>query len=209
MNITIIILIILSGSTYVLADLKNNQPLRYVAKPLTTILVILLAFLQDQGGFDLYKTLIISGLLLSLCGDVFLMLQSDKFTAGLGSFFVAHLFFIFAFASDFGPYFGLGLLLPAAVYAVVFLWIILPKTGKLLIPVIVYAVVLLVFLWQATGRFYYLAGTSALLTFVGAILFVTSDSILGYTRFVRNRRISAFLIHSTYWSAQVFLALSI
>ncbi len=209
MNIAIIILVIISGGTYVFADRNNYHKLRYVSKPLATILVIVLAILQDYGHCGTYKTLIITGLLLSLIGDVFLMLPSNKFVEGLGSFFVAHLFFILAFVVGFGPYFDLGLLLPAAVYAIVFLWILLPKTGKMLVPVIFYAIVLMVFIWQAMGRFYYIASSSALFTLIGAILFVISDSFLGYARFVKSNRASSLLIHSTYWGALIFLALSI
>lgn len=209
MNIFLIITIVVSASLYIWASYGNRQLVIYITKPVTTSLIIVLAFLQDPGVHDLYRTLIIVGLFFSLLGDIFLMLKSDKFVQGLVSFLIAHIFFIIAFSSGFGPYLEISYLIPAAIYTTIFLWILLPKTGKLMIPVTVYALVLLVFLWQATGRFYYLAGSSALLSFIGAILFVTSDSILGYTRFVKKSRASTFLIHVTYWGALLLIALSI
>ncbi len=205
----LIIAILVSAGFYIYFDFKKNQTLRYITKPLTTILIIVLAFLQQTEGFDSYGYLIIAGLIFSLFGDIFLMLPTDKFIQGLAAFFVAHIFYIIAFSSGFGPYFEIGYLIPAIIYAVIFLWVILPKTGSMKLPVLIYTLVLLVFMWQATGRYYYLAETSALYVFVGAILFVISDSILAYARFVKNFRISQLIILSTYWGAQLCFALSI
>ena len=77
------------------------------------------------------------------------------------------------------------------------------------IPVIAYVLVLLAFLWQASGRGYVLGGSSPALAFFGAVLFVASDSILAYDRFVKGFKFASFFIMLTYWLAQVFIALSI
>lgn len=209
MNIYIIVGIAISACLYIWFDYRNNIQLKYLFKPLATILIIGLAVIQEPGDYSQYKILIISGLVFSLIGDIFLMLPSDKFIQGLASFFVAHILYIAAFSSGSGPFFDLLLVIPAIVYSIIFLLILLPKTGKLAVPVILYSAVLLVFLWQATGRYYYLPITSTTYVLLGAILFVISDSILGYTKFIKKGKLSSFLIHSTYWSAQTFLALSI
>ncbi len=201
--------IFITGMLYIVFDFRNKASLRYIFKPLTTLLIILLAVLQEPEVSEYYKYLIISGLVFSLAGDIFLMLPKDRFIAGLGSFFVAHLFFILAFAGDFGPYWGWGYLIPIAIYAVVFLKILLPHTKKMTIPVIAYVLVLLAFLWQASGRGYVLGGSSPALAFFGAVLFVASDSILAYDRFVKGFKFASFFIMLTYWLAQVFIALSI
>ena len=198
----------LSAILYLVFDHKKSK-LIFVFKPLTTILVIIIAFLQPSGILETYKYLILTGLVFSLIGDVFLMLPSDKFIHGLASFLIAHIFFIVAFTLDFGPYFEWTLLIPAAIITFPFLWFLLPKTGKMKIPVFVYSLMLMIFLWQATGRFYYLAETTAFYTLIGAVLFIISDSVLAYTRFVKELKISHSLIHFTYWGALVFLALSI
>jgi len=201
--------IFIFGLLYVFFDYRNKENLRYIFKPLTTLLIILLAVLQEPQVSEYYKYLIITGLIFSLAGDVFLMLPKDRFIAGLGSFFVAHLFFILAFAGDFGPYWGWGYLIPLILYVAIFLKILLPHTKKMTIPVIAYVLVLLVFLWQASGRGYILGGNSPALAFFGAVLFVASDSILAYDRFVKGFKFATFFIMLTYWLAQVFIALSI
>lgn len=205
----LIVIIIISAGIYILGDFFKKPSLKYIFKPLTTILIIVLALSQQVDVEETYKYLIVVALLFSLAGDVFLMLPSDKFVQGLASFLIAHVFYILAFTSGFGPYFEWSYLIPAIIYAVLFLWIILPKTGKMKLPVFVYSMVLLVFLWQATGRFFYLAGDTALYTLMGSVLFVVSDSVLAFDRFVKTYKFSQATILSTYWAAQVFLALSI
>ncbi len=186
-----------------------SSRLKYIFKPLTTILVIAIAGFQQYESQNLYGYLIIAGLVFSLLGDIFLMLPKDKFVQGLASFLMAHIFYIVAFSSGFGPFLEIGYLIPAVIYTSVFLWILLPKTGKMKIPVLIYALVLMIFLWQALGRFYYLGNQASLFIIIGAVLFVISDTILAYSRFIKNYSTSAALIHTTYWGAQVFIALSI
>ncbi len=207
MNI-FIIAILVSASLYIFFDFVKKQTLGYIFKPTTTLLIIILAIIQPAGS-DYYRYFIIAGLTFSLIGDISLMLPSDKFVLGLGAFLVALIFYILAFSSGFGPYFEIWYLIPVAIYAIIFLWFVLPKTGKMKLPVLIYVLVLIVFMWQATGMYYYLSQSSALYVFAGAILFVISDSILAYDRFVKTFRLSSAIIHLTYWCAQILLALSI
>ena len=207
--IFLIVIIIISAGIYVLADFFTKPGLKYIFKPLTTILIIALALLQQSEVSETYKYLIIVALLFSLAGDIFLMLPTDKFVQGLASFLIAHIFYITAFAHGFGPYFEISYLIPSAIYAILFLWLVLPKTGKLKLPVLIYSLVLMVFLWQASGRFFYLSDNSSIYILAGSILFVASDSVLAYDRFVKSYKFSQLAILSTYWAAQVFLALSI
>ena len=207
MSLFIIIIFVLAG-LYIYTDFTKNK-LKYILKPLTTILIIIIAIMQQYKSDDLYGYLIIAGLVFSLFGDVFLMLPKDKFVQGLASFLIAHIFYIAAFSSGFGPYLGVEYLMPAVIYASVFLWILLPKTGEMKIPVLIYALVLMIFLWQAMGRYYFLGNQGSFYIIIGALLFVISDTILAYTRFIKSFKISSALIHSTYWGAQMFIALSI
>ncbi len=205
----LILLIILSGLLHITGQYLNIASLKYIFKPLTTALIILLAFQLDSGNYTIYKILILTGLLFSLIGDVFLMLPKDRFIAGLVSFLVAHLLFIGAMVSDLGPFYAWIPFIPIAVYMIIFLWILLPKTGKMTIPVLVYALVIMLFLWQAAGRAWYLAGDSSSYAFIGAVLFVISDSVLAYNKFVKSFKLAELLIMLSYWSALVLLALSI
>ena len=205
----LIVIIIISASTYILGDFLKKPVLKYIFKPLTTILIITLALYQQAEVSEAYKYLIIAALVFSLAGDIFIMLPTDKFVQGLASFLVAHIFYILAFTSGFGPFFEWPYLLPALIYTLVFLRILLPKTAELKIPVLIYSMVLMIFLWQAMGRAFYLADNNSLYVLTGSILFVASDSVLAYDRFVKSFKYSQAFILSTYWAAQLFLALSI
>jgi len=205
----LILLIILSGLLHITGQYLKITSLKYIFKPLTTALIILLAFQFDLGNYTIYKTLILIGLVFSLMGDVFLMLPKDRFIAGLVSFLVAHLLFIGAMVSGLGPFYAWIPFIPIAVYMIILLWILLPKTGKMTVPVLVYALVIMLFLWQAAGRAWYLAGDSSSNAFFGAVLFVISDSILAYNKFVKSFKLAELIIMLSYWSALVLLAFSI
>ena len=66
----------------------------YVFKPLATLLVVALA-LSLPAASPAYRWAVVAGLAFSTAGDIFLMLPRERFVAGLLSFLVAHLFYIF------------------------------------------------------------------------------------------------------------------
>jgi len=209
MMTVIIISIIISALVFIIAEYKNASTIKFIFKPLTTLLVIIIAFKQMNNLQDIYAYLIIAGLSFSLVGDVFLMHPRDKFVFGLGSFLIAHIIFIIAISDGLSSLFDLLMLLPAALYTLIFLRVILPKTGEMKWPVIVYAFVLMIFLWQASVEYYYSAEISAYYAFLGAVLFVISDSFLAHARFIGKKFYSIAVIHITYWMALVYIALSI
>jgi uncharacterized membrane protein YhhN len=95
-------------------------------------------------------------------------------------------------------FFGLGLLRA--------LWMHL---GRLRMPVTVYAAALLAMAWQAAERWMALGTTAALMAAAGAALFVVSDSVLAWGRFVRRHRYGQVIVLSTYFAAQWLIAMSV
>jgi uncharacterized membrane protein YhhN len=87
-------IILISSITYLFAIKHNNQTLIYILKPGTMLMIILLALMSTPST---YAWWIIIGLLLSLLGDVFLMVPKDRFLHGLVSFLAAHVCYIIAF----------------------------------------------------------------------------------------------------------------
>ena len=69
----------------------------YLFKPITTTLLVAIAAWSPGAPGRLYRPLVVTGLLCSLAGDVFLMLPGDRFVAGLASFLAAHVCYISAF----------------------------------------------------------------------------------------------------------------
>jgi uncharacterized membrane protein YhhN len=77
--------------------------LHYIFKPAATLLVWWSVWRIREPLQPLYRRAVLMALLLSLCGDVFLMLPASViglgFELGLASFLIAHLFFLRAFTA--------------------------------------------------------------------------------------------------------------
>ncbi len=181
----------------------------YVFKPLATLLVMALAF-SIPAATPAYRWAVLAGLALSTAGDVFLMLPRDRFVAGLLSFLLAHLCYIFAF-SICVPFPAAPLLwLPCfAAGGGVVLLVWGGVKPALRGAVIAYVVVIAAMAGQATGRWQALGGEPALAAALGAVLFVVSDSLLAINRFRHSFRAERVLTLGTYWMAQLLIALSI
>jgi len=179
----------------------------YILKPLTMVLICLTAIL---GGNDLsvYKVMIIGGLACSMVGDIFLMLPTDRFLAGLAAFLLAHLCYITAFASGINSL-SWWPLIPLVVWSVGFYLFISPALGKLKMPVIVYIVIILVMTWLAWERWIQTGQTETLLVLIGAVLFAISDTILAVNRFKGAFKLYRALNLVTYFAAQWLIASSI
>lgn len=173
----------------------------YLFKPLTTTLILISALLAPPTSSPLYRVAIWLGLFLSLLGDVYLMLPSDRFVAGLVCFLLAHMSYAIGFAAQGGPRLDLVWLIPYALYGVGVFQILNSKLGRLRLPVAIYLIVILTMAWLATGAHWLAA--------MGAALFVASDSVLAYEKFVRPFAHARWIVLSTYWVAQWLIALSL
>ena len=203
------VLAMCSGTLHIHAEYRGPRNQVYLFKPLTTILILLIAVQAITPEPALYKHAIIAGLVFSLAGDIFLMLPSDQFIAGLVSFLVGHLFYIRAFTSGTGFGFNWWLLPPFVVFGVVIFRILSPHLGKMKAPVIAYMAVILVMAWQAWERLAQTGQIGSVLASIGAVFFVVSDSALALDRF-RGRFGSARAVAlSTYYAAQWLIALSV
>ncbi|MCP4425244.1 MAG: lysoplasmalogenase [Chloroflexi bacterium] len=207
----ITILSILALITAVLAIRAEYLPKRtqlYLFKPLTTLLIIRIAFMDAGVAPPLFRWLILVGLIFCLGGDVFLMLPAKYFIAGLVSFLIGHIFYIVAFISDGGFHWALGWFAPLIVYGSIIYRLLHPHLGKLRGAVIVYILAILTMAWQALGRWTALETTGALLAAAGAVLFVISDSVLALDRFRQKFASARVIVLSTYWIAQWLIAFS-
>lgn len=206
MLVALTILIAVSALLHIRAEYGGPRRDVYIFKPLTVALIITMA-LQSQPS--VYKYLIVTGLLFSVVGDIFLMLPADRFIFGLVSFLIAHLFYIAAFTLDgsFRPSLTAGIAL--LIYGGFMLRLLWPYLGRMRLPVIVYMLVILLMVWQASNRCINMWTGTSLLALAGACLFAASDSLLALNRFRSAFRSAQFLILTTYFAAQWLIALSV
>ncbi len=179
-------------------------------KPLATLSLLAIPFLDAGGAPPRLRVAIGVGLLLSLAGDVFLMLPGDRFAEGLGAFLAAHVAYLVAFTAD-APLLGAPLpaaaLAAAAAAAVALLWRGVPP--RLRMPVAVYAAALVAMAGQAASRALAPGVPGSSLAAAGALLFVVSDGTLATDRFRARLPAAPVWVLSTYWVAQSLIALSL
>jgi uncharacterized membrane protein YhhN len=185
----------------------DRKPVEYVCKPGTLAALVGVALTLDPTHGDMRAWFVVA-LVLSLAGDVFLMLPSDRFVAGLTSFLLAHVAYVVGLTRHGG---SARALLVAAVPVVIvtgalgarFLRAARAAGHRELIgPVVAYMGVIAAMVTCALASGVVLAG-------VGAVLFMTSDALIAETRFVGERKWAPLVIIVTYHLGQAGLTLSL
>lgn len=207
MKILVIILIGFSASLAVWGKYSKIH-IHYIFKPLTMILIILLASVVSPGVRTSYTYLILAALLFSLIGDVFIMLWREDMLKGLVAFLIAHIFYISAFLQDIES-FHFFILIPIFVYAGLFFSFLCKSLSKLRFPVLAYIIVISFMGCLAVNRFLNLQDKNSLLAFLGAVFFLVSESVWAINRFKKPFASAEIIILGTYFSAQTLLALSV
>lgn len=203
----------LTVSLLVRAQFQRSQQQVYLFKPLSTLLVIVVALLSlttsgVQPSFTLGITL---GLILSMGGDVALMFKTSKaFLLGLILFLLAHVVYSIAFTvpNGFHPQDLVTTLVLLAIAIPAYLFL-LPGLNGMRLPVILYILVICFMVNRAISTFFGNAFTTtqAWLIALGAILFWLSDLLLAINRFrtpFRLEPLGLFL----YYGGQLLIALS-
>ncbi len=201
-------LILCSAGLTIWADRKGRYVLVYVFKPLATGLIIILALAGRHAAGPRYEAFILAGLGCSLAGDVLMMLRRKRFLGGLVAFLAAHVCYILAFTTRLSGPMTLGPFIPFALYLGFMMGTLWGRLGKMRIPVIIYMLTIMAMAALAAQRYQHAAEAGALAALLGSILFVASDSFLAANRFVRPFRWAQAAILSTYFAAQLLIALS-
>ena len=205
---TVIVLIeLVSGSTNALFDVH------FIAKPAIVTSLIIAFYRFSKSTDKTVKKLVLTGLTLSLLGDIILMLVDAwqyAFTLGLVAFLLAHVCYSAAFwkqrSREKSPWIIIMVLLA---YALFLFSMLKDNLGAMMVPVVLY---MLVILTMATLAFlrkksHHLLGYW--LVFTGAILFLISDSLLAINKFLNPLPLAHIGIMATYAFAQYGIVLGI
>ncbi|MBN1259049.1 MAG: lysoplasmalogenase [Anaerolineae bacterium] len=203
-----IILAVITAALELWGEHQDSRKLIYVFKPATTLLILLVALTTAWGNVGRYTGLILIGLVFSTIGDILLMLPSDQFVPGLGSFLAAQLCYAAAYTTGHGFAFTWWLLACFSIYGIALVRYLWPKLGKMRVPVIAYAAVILTMGWQAWERVLWNGGARPLLAALGALLFIASDSVIAIARFRVKSKHTRLPIMITYYLGQLLIALS-
>jgi uncharacterized membrane protein YhhN len=196
---------------------RRRKRIEYAFKPLALVVMTGAAVALGGEAPERQWAFTVIALMLSLAGDVYLMLPRDMFVAGLASFLLAHVAYVIAFdPAAARP----GALLVAASVSGAVAFVLFARLRRGLIvsgrrtlvaPVAAYVVAI-------TAMFASAAGTlsrpgfpraQAVVATVGAAMFMVSDALIGWSRFVKTRSWMPVAIIVTYHAAQALLVLSL
>lgn len=191
---------------------RDDRRLVWAAKPTTLVLLVLAALAIDTDD-PTVRLWFVLGLVLSLAGDVFLMLPEETglpvppFLLGLGAFLLGHIAYVVGMASDLDSwaFVAIGLLVVAAAGGVVAPRIVAgvrQTSPDLVVPVLAYMAVISTMVVFSFGR-------GVALGILGALLFYVSDAVLAWNRFVTPSRVLQVTVMVTYHLAQLGLVLSL
>ena len=190
----------------------DRRPLEYALKPATMVALGAVVLALDLPGGQL-RWWYLAAIILSLAGDVFLMLPESamdpelSFVAGLGSFLVAHVLYVVGMVllGVSGGWLVIGTVAAVLVIVTVGRRVIAGARAtdrRLFAPVMAYVVVIAVMIATSFG-------TGIIVGIVGALLFGFSDSVIGWTRFLRDFPHSRVVVMVTYHLGQVGLVLAL
>ena len=207
----IIYLAILAVDLY--AVYSGNETIRYASK--TLLMPMLVArFVTDTKSSALsLKKWVILALVFSWMGDILLMfesLNSNYFIFGLIAFLIAHVFYIVLFdqirvKEKFKQ--SLLPLLPIAIYYFLLISLLQPNLGGMQKPVSIYGLVISVMLSFAADLWRLRDKTVSFLIIFGALLFITSDSLLAINKFHKQFEYAGIAVMLTYGIAQLLITL--
>ncbi|MCK1985253.1 MULTISPECIES: lysoplasmalogenase [Peribacillus] len=195
--------ITITGLLYIFFIPEEPLMIKIMFKVIPMLLILLYAY-TTVGRRNRYQTLILLGLFFCMLGDGLLI----WFVIGLSAFLIGHLFYISAFFRLWSfSWLRFATIVPICIYST---WIgreivhSLIEKGEhtLIIPVICYVTVISLMGWAA-----FMTGNTAAI--IGGVLFVISDSILSWNKFIDDVAYSGPLIMLTYYAAQFCIANSI
>jgi len=173
---------------------RRAKRVEYVAKP-----AALAALVTYAATGPAASPWLLAALVLSLCGDVALMLPADFFVVGLAAFLLAHVAYIIDFEAT---------VTARALWLAIVLAVASPLARRIIrgvgdaslrVPVGAYMVVISLMVASA-------AASGSVLAAAGAVLFFSSDAVIAWNRFVRPFAWAQLVIMVIYHVGQLALA---
>ncbi len=193
------------------ADYLPVPYLENITKPLLMIILINWFISATENLSSRIKKWIIMALCFSWLGDVLLMFQerdSMFFLLGLGSFLIAHIFYILFFHRikiEEGVAARSWLALPVVAYYATLMAVLYPRLAEMKMPVLVYGIVISLMLLLAMHMLFIKNTVAGRWMLAGALLFIISDSVLAFNKFYQPFEYAGIIIMLTYGLAQLFI----
>jgi len=196
-----------------LAVWRQWRRVGYFAKPFT--IVLLFTWLASQTSFKGATLWFALGLILSLAGDIFLMLPPRFFMPGLACFALVHLAYFSGFISppqSIGSWIAMVVIVCLGIPATLLMKKIIQSQldrglKKMAGPTLFYALLINLMIFSAILTFFRTDWTfdTAILVGFGACLFYISDLINAWIRFVTPLRTGRVTVMVSYHLGQILI----
>ncbi|UQD56795.1 lysoplasmalogenase [Flavobacterium sp. K5-23] len=203
------------SAIYLFVILTGREDIAWFMKPFLIPFLILAVYNQE---YFTTKNILLAALTFSWIGDIILLFADTAeiyFILGLIAFLISHIVYIILFSKQLKTirkknkaiyWIGITAII---VYLMVMLAVLFPNLGDLKIPVFVYAMVISTMLLFAFKGYFIWGKPANNYILLGAVFFVTSDSILAFNKFYEPVIWSSFFIMATYLLAQYLIVIGI
>lgn len=207
--LAVFIIISLLNLTFEVIKYKQG---RHLTKPMLMPLLLLFYLLNvsDPNNY------IIVALVCGFLGDVFLMCTSKQtyVLAGLTAFLIGHIFYIIIFLNSTEflnaiPSYFFIFLFPYLILGPYLLKQLYPSLKSMKVPTTIYMSIIILMSFTSLTRIFTVPFLSFILTFIGSLCFLLSDTILAFDLFKQTKKYNTIYIMSTYILAQFLIVLGL
>lgn len=170
--------------------------------PMTTLIIMTLINVESK-----YKPLLVISLLFSLAGDIVLDIDRERlFMIGLVVFLIAHIIYIVLFLkSSIISKKSIPLIIPVIIYSLALLWLFRNIEGFMKYGVFLYIIIISAMTCAAAFFRNNRKGIISLLPFIGAVVFMISDTVIALNKFLIPFEFYYMINLSTYFLAQLLI----
>ena len=185
--------------------ISANETVKTIAKPMLLTLLAVVYLVSVKKPIFWY----VLGMFFSFVGDVLLMFNgANFFMFGLASFLLAHVVYIKVTVNFLPKDLTVKMIssaFPFVIFLAALMYLIYPNLDDMLLPVLVYGITIATFGSVAFLNFRSEKSTENLWLFIGALIFILSDSLLALNKFYEPNEIYGVSIMITYILAQFLI----
>jgi len=196
-----------SGWLFVDASYRGPRWQRWVFKPVTLLLLLLLAW--QAPTLNVYSYLILLGLAATLVADCLLLLPEERFMYAIGAFFLSHLLYTLSFASQMTITFFWPLPLTLLIIGAILLAVIWTRLAELRWPVTTYIAMTLLMVWLAGEQYFARSTDMAFSLFCGAALLLLGNIFWLLSRYRFTFRAADALVAACYFGGHFLIVRSL
>ena len=196
-----------SGWLFVDASYRGPRWQRWVFKPVTLLLLLLLAW--QAPTLNVYSYLILLGLAATLVADGLLLLPEERFMYAIGAFFLSHLLYTLSFASQMTITFFWPLPLTLVIIGAILPAVIWTRLAELRWPVTTYIAMTLLMVWLAGEQYFARSTDMAFSLFCGAVLLLLANILWLVSRYRFKFRAADALVAACYFGGHFLIVRSL